>query len=77
MNERERERDRNRERWVKSNGSMYTNTRHFEDINIPTQSKCTSRALQNVSFQFLLELGIWVEPDGLARIGPIFWRVGP
>ena len=24
-----------------------------------------------------VELGIWVEPDGLARIGPIFWRVGP
>ena len=24
-----------------------------------------------------LELGIWVESDGLARIDPIFWRVGP
>ena len=24
-----------------------------------------------------VELGIWVEPDGLARIGLIFWRVGP
>ena len=23
-----------------------------------------------------LELGIWVESNGLARIGPIFWRVG-
>ena len=24
-----------------------------------------------------VERGIWVEPDGLARIGPIFWRVEP
>ena len=24
-----------------------------------------------------LELGIWVEPNGLAQIDPIFWMVGP
>ena len=24
-----------------------------------------------------VKLGIWVEPDGLARIGPIFWRAEP
>ena len=24
-----------------------------------------------------VELGIWVEPDGSAHFGPIFWRVGP
>ena len=41
-----------RERGVYSNGSEYTNTHHFEDINIPTRSACTSRALEKLCFRY-------------------------